>query len=798
MDPEACAHDKPRPRPAPGRRTSAALLVILLSAWPAARGAVPVYAGHSLIEALDAVRDLGLNLIFSSELVRPDMVVRSEPPAAPPRCVLDALLAPFGLEARDGPGGTVLVLQAAARRAPPGDPGRTGGDREDLPVRSSPALRERVRAGGAPASDPSRIASLGEDEIGRLPTIGDDPSRAIASLPGVASEDRSSRFRFRGGANGEALVILDGLEIDAPYHLGDFFAFSSILDARAIGRADVLTGIFPAEYGDHMSGVVDLSTAERDGAGRTSVGLSMVNTSIISGASLRDGLGNWLVSARMWRPDALIDTVNVSGESLDPSYSDLLGKAQFQLPGGSILSAHVLASHDNLNYQTDRHDAKVDADDDHRHAWLGLKTPWTSRLYSQTLVSAGRMARGRDGRSADASGDFARVDDSRSFSSFGLKQDWVYAPGGRALWKWGFDTRRLEAEYLYRGQVTRAEPFPGAPAVTERDVALSPSGNELGVYLSGRFRVSTPLTVEVGVRRDRQTLTGESETSPRVNFVVDLGDRSVLRAGWGLFHQPQGINELQIEDGVLDFHRAERAEQMEVGFDHLFAGGLALGVSAYVKNMSRLRPRYENLFDPFQLFPESEPDRVLVDARRAVARGIEIGLGRDSSAPAGGRSLGWRASYALATAEDRIGQSWVPRSWDQRHTVNVNLNYRTGDRWEVGLAGVYHTGWPVTGVEAAQVVNPDGSTSIQPILGPRNALRYPPYHRMDLRVTRRFHPAVGTLAIHLDVTNLYGRHNVCCVQGFDYLPRTDGTVRVERKEGFWLRQLPILGLTWDF
>jgi hypothetical protein len=814
MDPEDGQDGHPCSRSVPGWRASSVLIVILMSAGTASQGAAPassasgrptgdcpscVYAGRPLVEALNDLRALGLNLIFSSELVRPEMVVQSEPPSAPPRQVLDRILAPFGLEARDGPGGTVLVLQAAgSQRALRGGAGQAGDEQEGLPVPSSPVLRERIRSGASPGDEPHPMTALTQDDLERLPSVGGDASRMIARLPGVASEDKSARFRIRGGANDEALVVLDGLEIDEPYHLKDYFAFSSIVDARAIGNADVLTGIFPAEYGDRMSGVVDLSTTERDGPERTSLGVSMVNVSVLSGGRLGDGRGNWLISARGWHPDAMIDTIEVAGESLDPSYDDLLGKVQFQLPGGSILSAHILASHDDLNYQTDQNDGKVDAGDDHRHAWIQLKTPWTPRLYSQTLVSTGRMARSRDGSSIDSIDGVTRVDDSRSYSSIGLKQDWIFTPGGRALLKWGFDARRLEAEYQYRSHVSRTDPFTGALTVTDRDLALDPSGNELGAYVAGRFRVFTPLTIEIGVRRDRQTLTGEAETSPRVNLVCALGDRSVLRAGWGIFHQPQGINELQIEDGVVEFHPAQRAEHWEADIDHSFAGGLTLGVSAYVKDMTRLRPRYENLFNPFQLFPESEPDRVLVAAPRAVARGIEIGLGMDRGRAPGGRSLSWRAAYALATAEDRISGSWVPRSWDQRHTFNFNLNYRRGERWEMSLAGVYHTGWPMTDVRAEQVQDPDGSLVIQPILGPRNSLRYPPYHRLDLKVTRRFQVGGGTLGLYLDVTNLYGRRNVCCVRDLEYLPQADGGVRVERTEGFWLRQLPIVGLTWDF
>jgi hypothetical protein len=208
--------------------------------------------------------------------------------------------------------------------------------------------------------------------------------------------------------------------------------------------------------------------------------------------------------------------------------------------------------------------------------------------------------------------------------------------------------------------------------------------------------------------------------------------------------------------------------------------------------MSGVRPRYENLFDPMVLFPEIEPDRVLVTPSRARATGFEATLGMDR-----GRRFGWWAGYALARAEDDIDGRMVPRSRDQRHTFNAVVRRRFGALWDVALAGQYHSGWPTTSVTAESVVNPDGSTSTRASLGPRNAERLPPFHRLDLRVNRRFAMGRGTLSAFLEITNLYGRENVCCIDDLRYLPRSDGTVRVERSESFWLRQAPVFGVTWD-
>src|SRR5206468_10111552 len=158
----------------------------------------------------------------------------------------------------------------------------------------------------------------------------------------------------------------------------------------------------------------------------------------------------------------------------------------------------------------------------------------------------------------------------------------MFDAGPRASLKWGFGARRLEAEYLYRSHVVQSDAsFPvgatgsgTAPAPIDRDLMLEPSGGELGAYASGLFRPVPPLAVELGIRRDRQTLTDETETSPRANLAWSVDERTVLRIGWGRFFQPQGINELQIEDGVLEYFPAQRADQWEVDLDRRPAGGL--------------------------------------------------------------------------------------------------------------------------------------------------------------------------------------------------------------------------------
>ena len=81
-------------------RVVLAMLVLILAAG-AADGAGEAYAGRPLAEILDELREEGLSLIYSSDVVTSDLIVRTEPRARAPRKAVAELLAPFGLDATD-------------------------------------------------------------------------------------------------------------------------------------------------------------------------------------------------------------------------------------------------------------------------------------------------------------------------------------------------------------------------------------------------------------------------------------------------------------------------------------------------------------------------------------------------------------------------------------------------------------------------------------------------------------------------------------------------------------------------
>src|SRR5690606_25915151 len=140
--------------------------------------------------------------------------------------------------------------------------------------------------------------TLSRSDIQALPQLGEDIYRAARRLPGLAGNDYSSQINVRGGLPDELLVELDGMELYEPFHMKDIGGGAlSVLDAEAIGGIDMMTGAFPAEYGDRMSGVFSIASAT-PARQRTSVGISFMNMRFLSEGRFAEGNGEWLVLAR--------------------------------------------------------------------------------------------------------------------------------------------------------------------------------------------------------------------------------------------------------------------------------------------------------------------------------------------------------------------------------------------------------------------------------------------------------------------------------------------------------------------
>ena len=650
--------------------------------------------------------------------------------------------------------------------------------------------------------------TLTQQDLQTIP-FGEDVYRAITRLPGVTSGDFSAKFTVRGGENEEVLVMIDGQQLFEPFHLKDLDGGAlSIIDVEAIEGIDLYTGGFPAEYGEGLSGVFNMKSATQNmGKSQTSLGISFMNARLMSAGNFNQNKGSWLLSARRGYLDFVLDLMGEENQP-SPTYFDIFSKMEYNLAPKYTLTASVLHSGDKLEYIEDDRDTD-NTKYGNTYGWLTLNSMQSSRLFSRTILSYGRLAHNRTG--TGYYGDLDEIDftvsDEKSVNIIGFKQDWDFELLDNYSLKWGINYQYLNADYNYLNTKWNriwVSPNNYILSIDTINTNLNPSGNRLGAYLSNRFRIWSPLTTEIGFRYDRNSYTNDQHFSPRVNMVYAIGKQTFLRAGWGYFYQSEGIHELKVADGETQFFPAELSRHWVAGFEHTFGNGLNLRMEGYYKKNSDLRPDYRTFSNTIEIFPEVQDDRFKLTFNGATSKGIEFYLKYDR-----GSKISCWASYALAQAEDDIRnlvyqgvvypsmKSAYPNRYDQLHTIFLDFNYRPNRKWHLNVSWQYHTGWPFTRQVLKSEQLPNGNIQYSVFYDEFNGTPFPPFHRLDLQINRHFYLSRGRLSLFLALINLYDRGNLRNIKYY-VNTRPDGKPYLVEMKEYWFRLLPSVGLSWTW
>ncbi|HXI13341.1 MAG TPA: TonB-dependent receptor [Thermoanaerobaculia bacterium] len=747
-------------------------------------------AGRALVDVLRELEAAGLRLIYDSDLVPPGLRVVTEPRSTRPRAILDSILRDHQLKATRGPCGALRIVTDPAARTG----GGTAGGSTPSPVMPTTLAEIVVTPSQFKllSGEPEQRQFLSREDVRNLPHLADDLYRAIGRIPGAAGSDVTARFSIRGGEEDEVEVVLDGAEIRDPFHVRDLLRAFSIIDSEAVGAVEILTGGFPAQYGGRMSGVIDIASVTPSKR-TTEIGISLLNTRLLSLGTFDEQRGQWLFSLRRGYLRELLRLVDEGAEELNPNYYDLMGKVQRQIGDRHVLSVSVLGARDKLGID-EGVSTRASASYDDSYVWLNLRSSVSPRLSTQNVVSYARLSRERGGNYGTVrSRERGALADSRSFSNASLKSDSTFSVSDRNVLKAGLNVKRMDARYDYKAAATiRNSLFNlNRPDITlSRRADLVLSGSDIAAYVADRIRLTDRVIVEAGIRLDKQSYTpDDGHVSPRLNVLFLHSDRTVLRAALGRFFQPQALDELQVEDGVTRFFPAQRSDHLLVGVDQQLRGGFTIRLEAYQKALSDLRPRFENLFDRLTIFPELRPDRTRVSPSSGKSRGVELLIRHGS----GGPLSGWM-SYTRSSVTDRVDGVDTPRSWDQRDAIGFSANYRRGERWNFNLAGLYHSGFPTT-----RVVGTFINRKLGAVVGPMNAARFPAYHRVDLRVSRHLATSVGGFGFFVELFNVLNQENVTRVDGYDFtIDQSTGVVVSEAREMSVVGILPSFGVTYQF
>jgi hypothetical protein len=630
------------------------------------------------------------------------------------------------------------------------------------------ASRERARFEETAGAT---VRELALAEVRAVPGfIETDPIRAVEVLPGVVStSDFSASFHVRGGSQDQNLILLDGVPVFSPFHLGGLF---SVFNADMIDRVELQSGGFAAEHGGRVSSVLEIETDAGQGGFGVASGVSLLATRVAAGGRLpgaaADALGH---SSVRWRASAR------------RSYFDVLLKPAFEFPyhlqdfqfflegwsrGGDRLSLTAYSGRDVLDLtRLDASDFPLRIDWDWGNDLVGLR--WThARSGGGSLDVRTNFSRYGTGLSFP---DFADTEFSSRIQQAQVRVDLDTRPTARIGVQLGGSVERLSYRNRFASGGTE---FVGGEG----------EGTLLGLYAQTRWSVPTRWLVEAGVRFDGWSPDPGEETAelaPRLAVKRFLAGGDVaLKLALGRYTQ---------------FVHSLRDEELPLGLDvwvlsgtrapHVVSDQLQLGLEGYVDvDWFWSAEAYVRTFDGVATInPSDDPNTAEDDilSGEGLSYGLDVMLRKDT-----GAVTGWVAASLLKAERTfpdplspfrPVAEITYPPVFDRRLDLDIVLRYPLPRAWEGGLRWNLGTGIPYTRAIGSYAYysprpiqggglrwagqdgggGPVGEYGV--VLEPRNGSRFPTYHRLDVSARRTFRKSWGRLSPYVNVLNVYNRRN---------------------------------------
>jgi len=704
-----------------------------------------------LDEALADLQKRGLKIIYSSQVVRPDMRVQAEPQVSSLRRVLDELLSPHGLIARNGPAGTVLIVKnPRVRLQKTSTPQKTEAPSGALTPSAGDAVQTHRFEETVDVVDMEpKAAAIGPPPLAVRPLdvramAGgfENIFRTLQALPGVtATDELGSRIAVRGGGPDQNLTIVDGIEIHNPFRLvipSEDLAtvgLASSFNADTIESIELSPGAFDVRYGDRLSSLLIVKHREGSDAEafQGSSFLSLADTNVILEGKLpRQMAGSWLVSARQSHLGLVAE--RVIGSTL-PSFRDVHARVSWRpRPRQRVSLVGLVGRERTRPGDTAVVDATRATETRNDLLALTFESSVGPRGSSRTIASLSRLT--------DALGAYERsLDNSRgantaeSISTGGLleyqlfrdiavrdlavRQEFVFKPSTRHWLDLGGETHSLDTRWAWRISGDRSLHQPNGSSVRlgsslPEDLDSARDSYRFGAWVQDRWQVSQRFALQPGLRLDRSSLTGQTTLSPRLSGTLTLAHAFRVDAAVRLHSQSPGYEKVLQSDYFIDLSRpasgnlkSERAVHAVAGVQRDFGGGLNLRVDAYYKRFSdlivgQLETEEERLtrlagYDVPPALVTSVPTRAEIttsplNAATGRAYGVEVYVAH-AGRTAGARVTGW-AAYSFGRADRTAYGVTHPFDYDRRHALSTAANIRLGPRLDLSATGRWATGLP--------------------------------------------------------------------------------------------------------
>ena len=616
-----------------------------------------------------------------------------------------------------------------------------------------------------------------------------DVLKTIQLLPGVqGGTEGFSGLYVRGGGPDENLLLLDGIPL---YHAEHMLGIFSVFQPEAVKKVTLYKGSFPARYGGRISGIVDVRT--NDGnlyETHGSVGVSMIGEKLHIEGPVWKGKTSYSLSARGMHTLLLTPVIKLTGFDGNYFFYDLDAKFAHRFSGRDRLYFNVYHGLDKFHYRESNKvfDGRTGQPFTDTQK-LGIRwgntvaaLRWNHvvgpRLFMNTTVAFNRyhMRMDSDMRTREIKADGDTEDSQVQFDYRSGMRDWVakadfdYTPSSSHKFKFG-------AEYTFHTFVPETLTGYGRQRVNESPQADTTlymrsnslqRGHEASLYAEDEIRLGSHLSLNPGLRATLFNTQGKTYWSiePRLNAKVNFTEDWWAKASYSrmsqyvhLLSSSQITLPVDLWVPITRNIRPETADQFSLG---LYFGGLPgwnFSVEGYYKAIRNVLEYKEGAVFLF----DSSGWESKVEAGSGRAMGVELFIEKTT-----GKTTGW-LGYTLAKS-DRLfpsinhGQRF-PYRYDRRHSVNLVVNHRFNEKFDISLVWNFASGGVTTLPERRIVASsPAGEPRYVDLVSSRNNFRLPASHTLNLGFNFHRRHTRGESIWNLSVYNVYNHMNPTLVQ----------------------------------
>ncbi len=667
---------------------------------------------------------------------------------------------------------------------------RGSDDEEEEIVVTAPRLKKQVVSTEVQATQAQKV-----------PGTQGDVLKVVENLPGVArAAAGSATLVVWGSAPQDTRVYVDGVHVPLLYHGG---GYRSILPSDFVKSVELVPGGYGPSFGRGLGGLVTVAKRPLDEDGiHGSVGADVIDASTDVRAKVADGVHVALGFRKSYLDTVLgaVTSTNVGDIVPIPRYWDAQGRVVYDLAPHETIEIGAFASSDRIANTLLNPDPSLVERQTTGTDFQRVYGRYEKHLSDSSVVTVNPWFGFNTTTLANSFGPIV-TDVTNDSTLFGVKADWHGPLMDHVRGNVGIDVE-MQFSSLHRDGSIGAppregdiyvfgQPPPGQVGADDwktvigsfapyAEADISAFEDRLHIVPGARFEpfiTSVSKTVPtVGSSPDVGYTHEVAELEPRVSVHYAFTPEIAVKAAFGTYHQAPQPEDLSAVFGTPTLGLSS-AQHYLAGSAFQLTPTLSIETTAFLSLSQDLVVRSQ---------AESP---LLAHALDQTGIGRSYGTQFLLRQQQIGRFFGW-ISYSILHSQrkDAPYLDWRLFDYDQTHVFTVLGSYDIGAGFEAGLRFRYATGYPRTPVIGAFL---DGQTNTyEPIFGPHNSIRIPPFTALDARLAKHFKWQRADGEIYLDVQNVSNHSNPEeIVYNTNYTQR--GYIR-----GFPI--LPVIGarLTW--